>query len=81
MYSHFALTNSTGSRPARNGNDVSFAVSHGLGTRDVIVQLYDNSTYDTVYAGVVRNSTSQVTISFNSAPATNDIRVLVSKCT
>jgi len=64
-----------------NGNDVSFAVSHGLGTRDVIVQLYDNSTYDTVYAGVVRNSTSQVTISFNSAPATNDIRVLVSKCT
>ena len=64
-----------------NGNDTSFAVSHGLGTRDVIVQLYDNSSYDTVYAEVARNSTSQVTISFNSAPATNDIRVLVSKCT
>ena len=64
-----------------NGNDTSFAVSHGLGTRDVIVQLYDNSSYDTVHADVVRNSTSQVTISFNSAPATNDIRVLVSKCT
>jgi len=64
-----------------NGNDVSFAVSHGLGTRDVIVQLYDNSSYDTVFADVVRNSTSQVTITFNSAPATNDIRVLVSKCT
>ena len=64
-----------------NGNDVSFAVNHGLGTRDVIVQLYDNSSYDTVFADVVRNSTSQVTITFNSAPATNDIRVLVSKCT
>ena len=64
-----------------NGNDVSFAVSHGLSTRDVIVQLYDNSSYDTVFADVVRTSTSVVTITFNSAPATNDIRVLVSKCT
>ena len=64
-----------------NGNDTSFAVSHGLNTRDVIVQLYDNSSYDTVHADVVRTSTSVVTISFNSAPATNDIRVLVSKCT
>ena len=64
-----------------NGNDVSFAVSHGLSTRDVIVQLYDNSSYDTVYADVVRTSASVVTITFNSAPATNDIRVLVSKCT
>ena len=64
-----------------NGNDASFAVNHGLSTRDVIVQLYDNSTYDTVFADVVRTSTSVVTISFNSAPATNDIRVLVSKCT
>ena len=64
-----------------NGNDTSFAVSHGLSTRDVIVQLYDNSTYDTVHADVVRTSDAVVTISFNSAPATNDIRVLVSKCT
>ena len=64
-----------------NGNDTSFAVSHGLSTRDVIVQLYDNSSYDTVHADVVRTNDSTVTISFNSAPATNDIRVLVSKCT
>ena len=64
-----------------NGNDTSFAVSHGLSTRDVIVQLYDNSSYDTVHADVVRTNPSTVTISFNSAPATNDIRVLVSKCT
>ena len=64
-----------------NGNDTSFAVSHGLSTRDVIVQLYDNSSFDTVHADVVRTSASVVTISFNSAPATNDIRVLVSKCT
>tara|TARA_Y100000592_G_scaffold99561_1_gene176046 strand:+ start:12535 stop:14937 length:2403 start_codon:yes stop_codon:yes gene_type:complete len=62
-----------------DNTSTSFAVSHGLSTRDVMVQLYDNSTYDTVYADVVRTSTSQVTISFTTAPSTNDIRVLITK--
>ena len=62
-----------------NGSATSYVVTHNLGTRDVIVQLYDNSTYDTVYAEVVRNSTSQVTIATNSPIATNDVRVLISK--
>lgn len=56
----------------------SGAVSHGLATLDVMVQLYDTVTYDTIYADVVRNSTSQVTITFASTP-TNPIRVLVQK--
>ncbi len=62
-----------------NGSATSYVVTHNLSTRDVVVQLYDNSTYDTVYASVVRNSTSQVTISTNSPIATNDVRVLISK--
>ena len=62
-----------------DGNATSYAVTHNLGTRDVMVQLYDNSSYDTVYAEVTRNSTSQVTISFTTAPSTNDIRVLITK--
>ena len=62
-----------------DGNATSYAVTHNLGTRDVMVQLYDNSSYDTVYAEVVRNTTSQVTISFTTAPSTNDIRVLITK--
>ena len=62
-----------------DGNATSYAVTHNLGTRDVMVQLYDNSSYDTVYAEVARNSTSQVTISFTTAPSTNDIRVLITK--
>lgn len=57
----------------------SFAINHGLNTRDVMVQLYDNSTYDTVYAEVARTTAAQVTISFTTAPATNDIRVLITK--
>ena len=54
----------------------SGAVTHSLDSRDVIVQLYDATTYDTVYADVQRNSTSQVTITFNATPA-NSVKVLV----
>jgi len=61
------------------GGSTSIAVTHNLGTRDVIVQLYDNTTYDTVYADVSRNSTTQVTLTFASAPSAGNIRVLVSK--
>jgi hypothetical protein len=54
------------------------AVTHNLGTKDVIVQLYDTATDETVYADVERNSTSQVTVTFAATP-TNSIRVLVQK--
>ncbi len=62
-----------------NGANTSYTVTHNLGSQDVIVQLYDNSSLDTVYADVVRTSTSVVTIDFASAPTTNDIRVLITK--
>ena len=62
-----------------NGSATSIAVSHNLGSRDVIVQLYDASSYDTVIADVVRTDANTVTIGFSSAPSSNDIRVLVSK--
>ena len=50
--------------------------NHGLG-EDVIVQLYDTTNKDTVYADVVRNG-NYLNISFSSTP-TNSIRVLVQK--
>ena len=62
-----------------NGNDVSFAVNHGLSTRDVIVQLYDVSSYDTVYADVVRTTVNTVDLTFAAAPASGDITVLVTR--
>ena len=62
-----------------NGVATSIEVTHNLGTRDVLVQLFDNSSYDTVYADVVRTTTNTVDISFGSAPANNDIRVLITK--
>ena len=62
-----------------DGSNTSYTVTHNLGTKDVIVQLYDTSSNDTVFADIVRTSTSVVTVSFASAPTTNDIRVLISK--
>ena len=41
--------------------------------------MYDASSYETVYAQVVRTDDSNVTIDFNSAPAANDIIVMVTK--
>tara|TARA_R100000951_G_scaffold102594_1_gene94760 strand:+ start:785 stop:2323 length:1539 start_codon:yes stop_codon:yes gene_type:complete len=53
-------------------------ITHSLGTKDVIVQLYDTVTDLTVYARIDRISTSQATITFNPAPS-NSVRVLVQK--
>ena len=61
------------------GGATSSAVTHNLGTRDVIVQLYDSSSYETVNADVVRTDTNTVTLSFAEAPSSNDITVLISK--
>lgn len=62
-----------------NGILTSIPVTHNLGTRDVIVQLFDMSSYDTVFADVIRTDANTVTLLFAVAPTTNDIRVLVTK--
>lgn len=62
-----------------DGSATSYTVTHNLGTKDVIVQLYDVSTFDTVYADVKRNANNTVLVEFTSAPSSNDIRVLVTK--
>jgi len=53
-------------------------ITHSLGTKDVIIQLYDVTTDETVYADVERGSTSEATITFAATP-TNSVRVLVQK--
>jgi hypothetical protein len=53
-------------------------VTHNLGTTDVIVQLFDTSTGETLFADITRTSTSVVTVTFVTAPA-NTVRALVQK--
>ena len=60
-----------------NGVNLSFAVIHSLNSRDVIVNVYDNTTWDTVEVDVTRTDADTVTVAFSNAPATNAYRVVV----
>jgi len=56
-------------------------INHGLGTDSTqfLVQLIEVSSGATVYADVVRNASGQVACTFAQAPASNAIRVLITK--
>ena len=60
-----------------DASSTALTVTHGLNSYDLIVQLYDTTTYETVYADVDRVGVNQVTVSFTTAPALNGIRILI----
>lgn len=64
---------------ANVGNSAStqFTVTHNLGTRDVVVNVYDNATYETVEVDVTRSTTNAVLVTFAVAPSTDAYRVVV----
>jgi hypothetical protein len=73
-----AIIGGTGSSAnVGNGSSTIFDVVHNLGTRDVIVQVYDNATYETVYVDVARTNTNTIALTFATAPASNAYRVLI----
>lgn len=58
----------------------SYAVTHNLGTRDVMVQVYRNeSPFDTIMLTVERTSTSVVTLSSVEPLTSNEARVLITE--
>jgi len=61
------------------GGATSVTILHSLGTRDVVVQLYDNSTYATVYADVIRLDTNNVRFIFRTAPAAAAYRCVITR--
>ena len=61
-----------------DGAATSYTVTHNLGTRDVIVTVYDNSSpYAEVITDVAHTTTNTVTIAFSVAPTSNQYRVVV----
>jgi hypothetical protein len=61
-----------------DGSATSYAVTHNLSTRDVVVRVYPNSgEYDDVEVDVQRTSTTVVTVVFATAPSSNAYRVVV----
>jgi hypothetical protein len=61
-----------------DGTNTSYTVTHNLGTKDVIVSLYDNSSpYAEVVADIQHTSTTAITLVFSTAPTSNQYRVVV----
>ena len=60
-----------------DNTNTAIAVTHNLGTEDVIVEVYDASTKETVICDVDRTGTNEVTLTFSAAPATNSLRVVI----
>jgi hypothetical protein len=63
-----------------DGTATSITVTHSLGTRDVAVTLYTNSSpYDEVLVDSERTTTDTVTLKFSEAPTSNQYRVVIRK--
>lgn len=61
-----------------NGSNTVIEVSHGLGSRDVIVQLRETaSPYAVVMTDVEMTTTNKITLRFAKAPATNEYTVTI----
>jgi hypothetical protein len=61
-----------------DGSNTSYTITHNLGTRDVVVSVYDNSSpYAEVICDVQHTSTTAITLLFSVAPTSNQYRVVV----
>lgn len=61
-----------------DGSATSYTITHNLGTRDVQVAVYDNSSpYAEVICDVQHTSTTAITLLFSVAPTSNQYRVVV----
>ena len=62
------------------GGSTSMAVTHNLGTRNVMVEVYRNSSpYDTVMLKIERTSTNVVTFKTAKTPAANAFAYMIKK--
>jgi hypothetical protein len=59
------------------GVATSFDIDHNFNTRDVTVQVYDITSYDTVFADIVRSTANRVIVTFSVAPGASSYRIVV----
>ena len=65
-----------------NGSATAYVINHLLGTRNVIVSCFRNSSpWDTVFMDVERTDTNNVTLRTTTALTTNEVSVIITKVT
>ena len=57
----------------------TYTVTHSLGSRDVMVEVYHATNYDTVFVDIARDTTNTITVAFAAAVTDGDYRVLIKK--
>jgi hypothetical protein len=62
-----------------DGTNTAYTITHNLNSRDVIVQVYDNATYETVFVDTARSTVNTVVLTFATAPASNAYRVVIAR--
>lgn len=75
-----AAASASGLSAANWSTGSTFALTHGFGTKDVLVAVYDIDSSAEIYVdSVVRNSVNEVTLTASTAPTGSGWRVLVRK--
>ena len=54
---------------AGDGTTTTFTITHDLGTRNVVCEIYDATTYEKVYVNLIHSSNTAVQAIFSVAPA------------
>lgn len=62
-----------------DGTATTLDLAHGLNTKLVLVEIFDNTTGATVYANVLRNTVSNVRVVVKTAPSAAKYKVLIRK--
>lgn len=62
-----------------DGTNTTYTINHNLNSKDVVVDLYEISTGETVYADITRPTVNTAVVSFATAPTTNQYRVIIIK--
>ena len=60
-----------------DGLALAYVVNHNLGTRDVVVSIFNNTTFDEAIATVEHTTINSVTVTFALPPLLNAYRVTV----
>jgi hypothetical protein len=60
-----------------DGSATQFDLTHNLGTDDVQIEVYDNTSKESVIVDAKRQSSNVVRLNFNTAPTSNQFRCVV----